>query len=32
MGKLMPTLLERFKGRADGRVLSQLARELLAGG
>jgi uncharacterized protein YqeY len=32
MGKLMPALMERFKGRAEGRVLSQLARELLAGG
>ena len=29
MGKLMPQLMERFKGRAEGRVLSQLARELL---
>ncbi|NTU82932.1 MAG: GatB/YqeY domain-containing protein [Chloroflexales bacterium] len=29
MGKLMPVLLERFKGRADGRSLSQVARELL---
>jgi uncharacterized protein YqeY len=32
MGKLMPTLMERFKGRAEGRLLSQVARELLAGG
>lgn len=30
MSKLMPTLMDRFKGRADGRVLSQLARDLLA--
>jgi uncharacterized protein YqeY len=30
MGKLMPALLERFKGRAEGRLLSQVARELLA--
>ncbi|MBC8078224.1 MAG: GatB/YqeY domain-containing protein, partial [Chloroflexales bacterium] len=30
IGKLMPQLIERFKGRAEGRVLSQLARELLA--
>jgi hypothetical protein len=30
MGKLMPTLMERYKGQADGRTLSQLARELLA--
>jgi uncharacterized protein len=29
MGKLMPVLLERYKGRADGRALSQVARELL---
>lgn len=29
MGKVMPVLLERFKGQADGRTLSQLARELL---
>jgi uncharacterized protein YqeY len=29
MGKLMPTLMERFKGRAEGRDLSQVARELL---
>jgi hypothetical protein len=31
MGKLMPVLMERFRGRAEGRMLSQLARELLAG-
>jgi hypothetical protein len=30
MGKLMPALIERFKGRADSRTLSQVARELLA--
>jgi uncharacterized protein len=30
MGKLMPILMERFKGRAEGRLLSQVARELLA--
>ncbi len=29
MGKLMPALLERYKGRAEGRALSQVARELL---
>lgn len=28
--KLMPALMQRFKGQADGRVLSQLAGELLA--
>ena len=31
MGKLMPALIERFKGRAESRTLSQVARELLAG-
>lgn len=31
MGKLMPALLERFKGRAESRTLSTLARELLSG-
>ncbi len=30
MGKLMPVLIERFKGRAEGRDLSQVARELLS--
>ncbi|RRR76183.1 MAG: glutamyl-tRNA amidotransferase [Candidatus Viridilinea halotolerans] len=30
MGKLMPVLLERLKGRADGRTLSLVARELLS--
>jgi uncharacterized protein len=30
MGKLMPVLLERYKGRAEGRALSQVARELLS--
>jgi hypothetical protein len=29
MGQVMPVLMERFKGHADGRVLSQLAREEL---
>lgn len=29
MGKLMPVLMEHFKGRAEGRMLSQIARELL---
>lgn len=32
MGKLMPVLVARFKGRADGRLLNQVARELLAQG
>lgn len=31
MGKLMPALLERFKGRAESRTLSAVARELLSG-
>ncbi len=31
MGKLMPVLMERFKSQADGKLLSQLARELLQG-
>jgi uncharacterized protein len=31
MGKLMPVLIERFKGRAESRTLSQVARELLSG-
>lgn len=30
LGKLMPQLMEQFKGRAEGRLLSQLARELLS--
>jgi uncharacterized protein YqeY len=30
MGKVMPVLMQRFKGRADGRVLSQLVREVLS--
>lgn len=30
MGKLMPVLMERFKGRVEGRLLSQIAKELLA--
>ncbi len=29
LGKLMPVLIERFKGRAEGRAISQVARELL---
>lgn len=32
LGKLMPLLMERFKGQAEGRLLSQLARELLTSG
>lgn len=30
MGKVMPVLMQRFKGRTDGRVLSQLVREVLS--
>jgi uncharacterized protein YqeY len=30
MSKVMPGLMQRFKGQADGRVLSQLAREILS--
>lgn len=29
LGKLMPVLMDRFKGQADGRTLNQIARELL---
>jgi uncharacterized protein YqeY len=32
MGKVMPALMQRFKGQADGRVISQLAREILSQG
>lgn len=32
MGKIMPALMQQFKGSADGRVLSQLAREILSQG
>jgi uncharacterized protein YqeY len=32
MGKVMPALMQQFKGRADGRVISQLAREILSQG
>lgn len=30
LGKVMPILMQRFKGRADGRLLSQLARDVLS--
>ena len=30
MGKVMPALMQRFKGRADGRAISQLARDILS--
>jgi uncharacterized protein YqeY len=32
MGKIMPKLVQQFKGSADGRVISQLAREILSRG
>ncbi|HJZ49270.1 MAG TPA: GatB/YqeY domain-containing protein, partial [Roseiflexaceae bacterium] len=32
MGKVMPALMQQFKGSADGRVISQLAREILSRG
>jgi len=30
MGKVMPALMQQFKGQADGRLISQLAREILS--
>jgi uncharacterized protein len=30
MNKVMPALMQRFKGQADGRVINQVAREVLA--
>jgi uncharacterized protein YqeY len=30
LGKVMPALMQQLKGRADGRVISQLAREILS--
>ncbi|HNP85232.1 MAG TPA: GatB/YqeY domain-containing protein [Kouleothrix sp.] len=30
MGKVMPALIQQFKDRADGRLISQLAREILS--
>ncbi len=30
MGKIMPALIQQFKGSADGRMISQLAREILS--
>jgi uncharacterized protein YqeY len=29
LGKIMPVLIQRFKGSADGRIINQLAREIL---
>ena len=31
LGKVMPVLMEQFRGRADGRTVSEVVRELLAG-
>jgi uncharacterized protein YqeY len=31
MSKLMPALMQRLKGKADGRVINQVAREVLGG-
>ena len=31
LGKVMPVLMQQFRGRADGRTVSEVVRELLAG-
>jgi hypothetical protein len=30
MNKVMPVVMQQFKGKADGRLLNQLVRELLS--
>lgn len=30
MGKVMPVMMQQFKGRAEGRLISQLTREILS--
>ncbi len=31
LGKVMPVLMQQFRGRADGRTVNEVVRELLAG-